>query len=678
MMTPKADIRGIVLQFLLTVFMLTLMGVIPVYAAGGASGTGVEEDADTQPKMELDEIVVTASKVAAPVEKIPRNVTVITAEDIEEAPSDNLIDLLDREVGINARSLQGTDRQAVVDMRGMGATAVSNVVIMVDGVKLNSPDLSGADLASISLDRIERIEVVRGSGGVLYGDGAVGGVVNIVTKKGMLGTDVKASASYGSYATLDTWASVRGGHRDLSYSLYGAYYDSEGYRDNGGLQKGDAAGSLGYSFGDYLTVSLSGSHHQDEYGLPGPVSIDDVDSKSDRIGTAYPDDSGETQDNRLSGTIEFENESFGYLKIVRSYRDRNNDFTIGYSPLIDREDQVSEIDEFDKTWLLTYNKGYRLFSRQHSLLLGLDHYFVDYVREEAPDGPRKNSRTESLGFFINNRWSLTKALLFNLGYRGNRYEGRYRTDRLVSYPEGKIWVNGEEETADWYNDAWDIGLTYIYSKEINLFASCATSFRIPNVDELAESDGDLRPQEGLHLDLGGRFRFRDKLELSATFFNLVIEDEIYYSEVNRNYDDRTIRRGVEMDIRYQMSRSLSLWGNYTYTNARFEEENTAVPLVPKNMAAAGVEWRAVDPLTLSVTGTFVGYRYDGNDIDNSTYERLDPYLVIDTRATYLFGNFKLFAGINNLFDEMYTTVAYSEAYYPMPGRNAYAGLSWSL
>jgi outer membrane receptor protein involved in Fe transport len=103
-----------------------------------------------------------------------------------------------------------------------------------------------------------------------------------------------------------------------------------------------------------------------------------------------------------------------------------------------------------------------------------------------------------------------------------------------------------------------------------------------------------------------------------------------------------------------------------------------VPLVPKNMASAGLEWRIVNPLKLSLSGTLVGERYDGNDIDNTTYHKLDPYLVCDTRATYQYGGFKLFAGINNLFDEMYSTVAYSEAYYPMPGRNFYTGVSWSM
>jgi len=677
MYNGNIHISRLVKLLLLTFLWVVLVGAPMSHAAEASQKASDEEDMDPS-HFELDEIVVTAAKVEEPIKQTPRNVTVITAEDIAESPSNNIIDLMSREVGINVRSLQGSDRQAVIDIRGMGATAASNVVVLVDGVRLNSPDLSGPDLSTVSLDQIERIEVVRGSGGVLYGDGAVGGVVNIVTKKGTLGTQVDASASYGSYATIDAWASVRGGYKDLSYSLNGAIYDTDGYRDNGFLKRGDIAGTLAYSLGDYLTFNLAGSHHEDEYGLPGPVSIDDVDSASERVKTNYPDDEGETSDNRLRLGIEIETEKFGYLKIERGYRSRENDFIIGYNHIIEKEDQVSEIDEQGKTLLVTYDKGYTFLSREHSILLGVDHYFIDYIREEAPDGPRKNSQTENLGFFINNRWSLTDKTLLQLGYRGNRYEGRFRTDKLVSFPEGKKWVNGEEENQDWYNDAWDLGLTYTYSERLNLFASCSTSFRIPNVDELAESVDDLSPQKGLHLDAGGRFGLMDKMEFTLTLFNLIIEDEIYYSEVNRNYEDNTIRRGIEADLRYQMTGSLYLWGNYTYTNARFEEEDTVVPLVPKNMASAGLEWRIFNPLNLFLSGTLVGERYDGNDVDNTSYEKLDPYLVCDTRATYQYRVFKVFAGINNMFDEMYSTVAYSEAYYPMPGRNYYAGVAWSM
>jgi len=130
---------------------------------------------------ELDAIVVSASKIKEPIEDISRHVTVITADDIRESAAKNIIDVLAREVGISVRSASGNDRQAVVDLRGMGDTAASNVVVMVDDVRINASDQSGPSLSSIPIEQIERIEIVRGAGSVVYGSGAVGGVVHVIT-----------------------------------------------------------------------------------------------------------------------------------------------------------------------------------------------------------------------------------------------------------------------------------------------------------------------------------------------------------------------------------------------------------------------------------------------------------------------------------------------------------------
>jgi len=81
---------------------------------------------------------------------------------------------------------------------------------------------------------------------------------------------------------------------------------------------------------------------------------------------------------------------------------------------------------------------------------------------------------------------------------------------------------------------------------------------------------------------------------------------------------------------------------------------------------------------LGFTGKLVGKRYDGNDIDNDTFETLDPYQVYDVKLSYTYKKFKLFGGINNILDKMYSTVAFSESYFPMPTRNYYAGIQWSF
>jgi len=635
------------------------------------------------PRFELDEIVITATRVEEPIADIPRNVTMITSGDIRQAPSNNIVDLIARESGINLRSFFGNDKQAAIDIRGMGDTAPSNVIVMVDGVRFNSPDLTGADFSSIPLDQVERIEIVRGAGSVIYGDGAVGGVINIITKGGQKEPEISLYTSYGSYATFDGRACYRGSSNDLNLAAIGDYYDSDGYRENGYFRKKDASVKTGYDLNDYVSLRVAGSLHQDEYGLPGPVSKENKDIRENRVLTDRPHDYGETADWRAVGGVDIELGRWGSLTAKRGYRVRDNSYIIGYSPLISKDDQIDTIDEDTKSLILGYSREYNAFGLMHGFKCGLDSYVTEYVREERSRDQRKNSETKPIGGYLSNDWRITEGLLFQWGYRYNEYRGRFREDLRRSFNGVKRWVNGDITEKKFTYNVYDAGLVYAFGPEATLFASYATSFRIPNVDEFAQADESLKPQQGRHTDIGGRLRIGDLAECSVTLFQAGIEEEIYYGEdpltgesFNRNYDEKTIRRGVETDARLYPIDSMYLWGNYTYTEATFEITETFVPLVPRHKASVGVEWNILEPLLLSLTGTFVGSRFDGNDENNNRYEKLDAYTVLYGKLTFTHRGFKLFVGINNILDELYSTTAYSESYYPMPTRNIYGGLEW--
>jgi len=632
------------------------------------------EAGETPSRFELDEIVVTASAMEETVNTVPRNITVVTRKDIEQAPSKNVVDLLNREAGINLRSLFGTDKQAVIDIRGMGATAASDVIVMVDGIRMNSPDMSGVDYSSIPLEMIERIEIVRGAGSVIYGSGAVGGVINIVTRKGTPHTETRLYGAYGSYDTRDARAGMSGSVQDLGFHLTAGYYDSDGYRDNGDLMKKDVGGVFDYFLTDMITLNLSGAYHKDEYGLPGPVGKQDVDSSKDRTKTDFPDDDGTSTDKRISGGFDMETDRWGSLKLDLGYRSRDNPYILGYNPLLTKSDQTDEIKEKSNTITLLYDKGYSLFERTHTFQLGMDRHFTDYVREENSGNQRQNSQMTSLGVFINNHWSLSEKANFQWGYRVNQVDGKFRTDEQLTFGTVQRWVNGDTDHFDWRNTAYDAGLTYRLSSGLTVYTNYATHFRVPNVDELAEAESGLKPQEGNQVEAGGRMRMGGNMEAAVTLFRITIEDEIYFSEINRNYDRKTVREGIETDLKWYPKPSLFIWGNYSYTDARFEGSDDTVPLVPSHKGSMGVEWEAVHGLTFSATGTYVGSRYDGNDVENDRYEKLDAYQVFDTKTTYKRNALTFFVGVNNLFDEQYETSSYSESYYPMPGRNYYGGV----
>jgi iron complex outermembrane receptor protein len=220
-------------------------------------------------EIKLDEVVVTATRYEEKLPDIPAHVTVITEEDIENSPAQNIPDLLRTEAGIHVYDLGGIRRNVSVDLRGFGETSSLNVLVLVDGRRVNQADLSGVDWVQIPIDRIERIEIVRGGrGSVLYGDNAAGGVINIITKKGAA-LKGGAEISGGSYGTFQSNAYVSGGFHNLSAYLSAGYLTADGYRDNSDTEARDFGISADYNIRDFMKLKFSSGYHKDETGSHG-------------------------------------------------------------------------------------------------------------------------------------------------------------------------------------------------------------------------------------------------------------------------------------------------------------------------------------------------------------------------------------------------------------------------
>lgn len=644
---------------------------------------------DTDPsRFQMEEVVVTATRLEDEIRNVPQHVTVITAKDIAQSPDNYVPDLLKREANVNLQSLYGTDKQATVDIRGMGQTSASNVLVLVDGFRLNSPDLAGADFSSVPLDEIERIEIIRGAGSVIYGSGAVGGVVNIITKRGKKKPTARPYVSYGSYDTFDGRMSVSGQAKNFDLSLNADYFDTDGYRQNSGLIKNDVGARLGYDATPHLSsdlingvyFTLSGTYHKDRQGFAGGVPIEDIDSESKRRKTKTPHDGAETEDQRARGGVEIDLGSIGQFTLNTGLRRRESDYVFGFTPLRPKEEQISQLQEDTQQIDFGYTKEYSVLRMDHTLQLGLDYYYTDYFSERVDQRERKNSRVDNLGLFLTHRSALAEKFSIDLGYRYNTYNGTFRNDDLIDFIGTDAWVNGDEFDRHYYDNAYSIGLVYAPAKSTSLYTSYATSFRIPNVDEFALADDDLMPQNGRHIDLGLRQQVKKLAEWSLSLFYIEIEDEIVFNadaRVNQNFEDTTQRAGVETSLKLYPTDRLYLWGNFTFMEARFEGTGDQIPLVPQLSAKLGLEWKITGPLLLAVTGTFVGSQFDGNDITNDRFAKLDPYQVFDAKLTYTVKKFTLFGGVNNIFNEFYETLAYSESYFPMPTRNYYAGVAWS-
>ncbi|HEU5017808.1 MAG TPA: TonB-dependent receptor plug domain-containing protein, partial [Pseudolabrys sp.] len=223
--------------------------------------------------------------------------SVITAEDIRRSAARDLPDVLAREAGVQLQHVGSGVHGArdVVDLRGFGASAPSNVLVLVNGRRFNDFDLQGFDFSSIPLNAIKRIEITRGnSGAVLYGDGAVGGVINIVTKTGVgLPPSVRLESAFGSFNDKEGRFSASGSKGAFSAALSGVALSTDGYRQNGQLHQ------LGL-IGDFRYTGAEGSAYANivvddqKLGLPGGRLVDPSlginELLTDRRGTSTPND----------------------------------------------------------------------------------------------------------------------------------------------------------------------------------------------------------------------------------------------------------------------------------------------------------------------------------------------------------------------------------------------------
>jgi len=220
---------------------IRICGALVALAALAATAAHAQSTTEVLPAID-----VWASRTDAGI--VGASTSVITAEDIARSPGTTLQDLLSQEAGGQTNSTSSGQNGAgtVVDLRGFGATASSNTLVLLNGRRLTDIDNSGIDLSTIPRNSIQRIEITRGnSGAVLYGDGAVGGVINIVTKTGVAQPPSgRVEAGFGSFNQHEINASAAASKGPYSVSVFGNGVNSDGYRVNDYVRQRNAVGDL--------------------------------------------------------------------------------------------------------------------------------------------------------------------------------------------------------------------------------------------------------------------------------------------------------------------------------------------------------------------------------------------------------------------------------------------------
>ncbi len=645
----------------------------------------------------LEKIVVTSSRMAQHDYKVAGNVTVISKKRIETSNARNIVDLLKEELGIHV-SDTSINKTAKLDIRGFGDTAVSNVLILVNDRKVNSIDISGPDLLQIPIESIERIEILRGAGSVLYGDNAVGGVVNIITKKGKGKMSGKAGVSYASYNTTQQDVEFSGSKKDLAYYVYSKYYNTGGYRENSDYLSKDFNARFDYNLYDKLSIDLSTGWHKDDYRLPGGLNDATELKNLGRRGTANPDDFASSKDRYIKLGFDIkpwpQDLEWGNFLVDFSYRNKDSYAWFDYGSSGATATRYS-IDTFGLTGKYVFNQA--LFNREFNFVTGLDYYTTtnDILGSGAGISQSSDDLTiskDEVGAYLYSEYELFPKMFINAG---TRYQKAYYTFDQRNAPLTYQQKNPAESVST-------VGCKYEYAKGSNVHLSAQQTFRFLATDEWYSTfsglNTNLKQQTGIQYEAGIKHNLNDITVLNVTPYWIDIRNEIFFDPytvafgTNNNYD-KTRRVGVEVGqttnlltlLQSSALDRLDLFTNYTYQEPKFNGgtyDDKYIPMVPRQEASGGINIGFLGNYNASLVSRYVGSRFAINDTRNET-ARVKPYTVVDLKLAYKIHSLEIYAGINNLFDQKYSTYVVKSStpgsnlkdYYPAPEQNFNVGMN---
>ncbi|MCG6938252.1 MAG: TonB-dependent receptor [Gammaproteobacteria bacterium] len=631
---------------------------------------------------EIPAVIVSAARTEQSTLTTPASITVISRKQIDDSGANHIVEVLRGQGGIIIDDLYGDGSRASVNMRGFGDAAGSNVLVLVDGRRLNNPDIAAPDLNSIALDDVERIEIVQGSAGVLFGDQAVAGVINIITRQpGALRHSLKLSA--GSYNTVDlhgmTSQSLDNG---LNYRLSLDLRDSDNYRDHNESSYVNGFAKLGY---EHSSGSLFAEiqYIDDRLNTPGTLFADEMAADRRQVAANYADDfsNTETTAGRL-GLVQALGDNWSFEGEL-TQRDTDGVFRLSSVFGMETQDSTQERKQLEFTPRLI---GFIPSLNNTMLTLGADVVETDYRLRSRFGEQVNNQSIQSL--YIQAVIPAVESLDVTVG-------ARYAS--VSNELSDGFTFNNETITDD--VTVGTFGMAYQLNKEFRVVVRADQNFRFAKVDEFTNaqpypappSTVILKTQEGLSLETGVEW---NSAVSSAKFivYQLELDNELAYDPVNYiNINlDETRRSGFTGSGRWQASQRLGLTASYTYTDAEVLSgafSGKEIPFVARHNGLLGSDYQLNDNWQLYGEWLVVSDRVYSGDFDN-VLARLPGYGLVNIKAEYRVRDFTFSGRLNNVFDKQYSdvgqlsydpnTYAAREAYFPSPEINFLLTAAWAF
>ncbi|MBB4377847.1 iron complex outermembrane recepter protein [Bradyrhizobium sp. Rc3b] len=635
--------------------------------------------------------------------------TVITAADIAHSPSQTLAEIIATQTpGAQITTLYGGQigAKTSVDLRGFGAFATANTLVLVNGRRLNDVDMAQVDLSTIPLNSIERIEVTRGnSGAVLYGDNAVGGVINIVTRNGVGGPPVTAriEAGFGSFNTRLGNVSTSLNSGPWSTSFYGNTVRTDGYRDNNRYSQQNGVGNLNYTTPS-LSAFLTVTGDNQELRLPGGRTVDPSigldELRANRRGTSTPFNYANQEG--FGATAGFTKTLVNGVDLIvdGGVRDKKQQSAFFSTPTpVPAFFTSTYVGSHLTNWSITPRLSVKslLLGMPSQLLTGIDYYDASFEQNRGAGqglSPWHNYdlRQQSVAGYFQHTLGIAPTTDISYGARVQnvRLAARDNFDPAAPFNAD---IGALPLTSNETQYALHLGAEHRLNDQVSLFGRVARAFRTPDVDERLSSGPSFDPltfaaipqtfelKTQTSWDIEGGFRIKGGgLQLQSSLYLMDLTNEVHFNPVlfyNTNLDP-TRRYGSETSLSYRVNDALLLRSGVAYTRAVFREGIWAgndVPLVSRYTASAGVTWNIwQNYVVLDATARFWSERRMDND-QAGTQKPIPANGTIDLKLSGQVERYFWSVSINNVLNALYYDYAIASTFtdgrfsaYPLPGR----------
>lgn len=606
----------------------------------------------------LTPVVVTASRFPNDPAFSPVGATVISADEIRNAGIDNVNEAIRKLGGVYGRQSLAGPGDYALDMRGFGSNGDQNMVILIDGVRLSENELSTALLSSVPIDSVERIEIVRGGSSVLYGDGATGGTIQIITRRPAAdATHGTVVGEIGSYGLRSGRASIAKGWDGFALNAAYSKQHADNYRDNNASNQENFSGTAQW-FSNEGRFGLRVDLARADYGLTGSLSM--AQFLANPRQTSSPRDYGSYDSDRVTAFLERRLGAFD-LAVELSHREKISRSSYSGAAVDEVHSRTTQFSP--RLRHVAERSG--LHALKNELVSGID--FAEWQIGNVNGSSDAAQRSQAL--YLRDELQIAGNARIAIGVR---HEVVSKSSTAGSYDKTQS-VN-----------AWDLqtsyGLISTSPSALRVFGKAGQSYRLATTDEnrgtILSAGQLLRPQVSHDLEFGVTSGGVDR-NATLKWFRHRLKNELFYDPTvgafgaNVNLDP-TKRQGVELEVGLRLNDEFTLKANVQHIVASFTggpNVGKEMVLVPKNTASARLNWQAGNQ-TANVGVLWADAQRYGNDFSNTCNARMPSYATIDARYALRVRMWEFALTGSNLTDKNYFSQAFGCAggIYPDSGR----------